>query len=211
MVQQDDDVCTGKSSQWSQKHGFAVTQLEAQRERGFRAMFPFRSTFILTAITICFPFVLPIVGLYTQQANSGGGGGHASHHSRSTNHSHNHNHNSVMAADFSKKDEFRKYLEGSGVLDALTKALVGLYEEPEKPQSAMDYIKKYIGAPADVDVDGLKRENAQLKQEVQKLTSQLKNNQNSKGGGHHHHHHHNGHNHHHGKGNNRGGNNNNNK
>ena len=33
----------------------------------------------------------------------------------------------------SKKEEFRKYLEKSGVIDALTKVLVGLYEEPERP------------------------------------------------------------------------------
>jgi hypothetical protein len=32
-----------------------------------------------------------------------------------------------------KKEEFRKYLERSGVVDQLTKVLVGLYEEPEKP------------------------------------------------------------------------------
>ena len=35
------------------------------------------------------------------------------------------------AAD-SKREEFRKYLEKAGVLDAMTKVLVGLYEEPEK-------------------------------------------------------------------------------
>lgn len=33
----------------------------------------------------------------------------------------------------SKKEEFRKYLEQTGVIDQLTKTLVGLYEEPEKP------------------------------------------------------------------------------
>ena len=31
-------------------------------------------------------------------------------------------------SDFSKKEEFRRYLEKTGVLDALTKVLVGLYE-----------------------------------------------------------------------------------
>ena len=36
----------------------------------------------------------------------------------------------------SKKEEFRKYLEKSGVIDALTKVLVGLYEEPERPPNA---------------------------------------------------------------------------
>ena len=38
----------------------------------------------------------------------------------------------------SKKEEFRKYLEKSGVVDALTKVLVGLYEEPEKPGNALE-------------------------------------------------------------------------
>ena len=32
-----------------------------------------------------------------------------------------------------KKEEFRKFLEKTGVIDQLTKVLVGLYEEPEKP------------------------------------------------------------------------------
>lgn len=42
----------------------------------------------------------------------------------------------------SKKEEYRKYLEKSGVIDALTKVLVGLYEEPERPPNAVDYIKR---------------------------------------------------------------------
>lgn len=53
----------------------------------------------------------------------------------------------------SKKEEFRKYLEKSGVIDALTKVLVGLYEEPERPPNAVDYIKRYMGAPTGIDVD----------------------------------------------------------
>ena len=39
------------------------------------------------------------------------------------------------------------------MVDALTKVLVGLYEEPERPLHAVDYVKKYIGAPAGVDAD----------------------------------------------------------
>lgn len=42
----------------------------------------------------------------------------------------------------SKKEEFRKYLEKAGVLDALTKTLVCLYEEPEKPNNALDFLRK---------------------------------------------------------------------
>lgn len=38
-----------------------------------------------------------------------------------------------------KRDEFRKYLERTGVMDALTKVLVALYEEAEKPENALEY------------------------------------------------------------------------
>ena len=44
----------------------------------------------------------------------------------------------------SKKEEFSKYLENSGVIEELTKMLVGLYEEPDKPMNAMEYLKKYF-------------------------------------------------------------------
>ncbi|KAK4881618.1 hypothetical protein RN001_004937 [Aquatica leii] len=39
-----------------------------------------------------------------------------------------------------KREEFRKYLEKTGVMDALTKVLVSLYEEPDKPENAVEYI-----------------------------------------------------------------------
>jgi hypothetical protein len=38
----------------------------------------------------------------------------------------------------SKKEDFRKYLEKSGVIDQLTRVLVGLYEEPDKPANAIE-------------------------------------------------------------------------
>ena len=38
-----------------------------------------------------------------------------------------------------KREEFRKYLEDSGVLDVITKALIALYQEAEKPQDALEY------------------------------------------------------------------------
>jgi len=56
-------------------------------------------------------------------------------------------------------------LEKAGVIDQLTRVLVGLYEEPEKPQNAIEYfikfivnryMKKYLGSPADLDVEKLK-------------------------------------------------------
>lgn len=38
--------------------------------------------------------------------------------------------------------------------------------EPERPRNAMDYVKKYLGAPASVDIDGLKRENEDLRKQL---------------------------------------------
>ena len=38
-----------------------------------------------------------------------------------------------------KKDEFRAYLEKTGVVDQLTKVLVSLYEESDKPTNALEY------------------------------------------------------------------------
>ena len=73
----------------------------------------------------------------------------------------------------SKKEEFRKYLEKSGVIDALTKVLVGLYEEPERPPNAVDYIKRYMGAPTGIDVDALRQENEDLKKEREELRSTI--------------------------------------
>ena len=59
-------------------------------------------------------------------------------------------------------------------MDALTKVLVGLYEEPDRSHvNALDYVKKYLGAPAGVDLDGLKRENDELKKQVEKYKKQL--------------------------------------
>ena len=72
-----------------------------------------------------------------------------------------------------KKEEFRKYLERAGVIDNLTKVLVGLYEEPEKPGNAIEFIKKTLGAPSDTDVEALKAENEQLRLEKQSLEKRL--------------------------------------
>ena len=40
-----------------------------------------------------------------------------------------------------KREAFRKYLDDGGVLDSLTRVLVALYEEPENPEDALEYIK----------------------------------------------------------------------
>ncbi|CAH8610797.1 unnamed protein product [Schistosoma bovis] len=73
-----------------------------------------------------------------------------------------------------KREEFRKYLEKSGVIDALTKVLVGLYEEPEKPDNALEFMKKHLQAesPDPSDVEAMKVEISELKQKVEMLESE---------------------------------------
>ncbi|XP_039258996.1 c-Myc-binding protein-like [Styela clava] len=77
------------------------------------------------------------------------------------------------AAD-SKREEFRKYLEQSGVVDALTKVLVNLYEEPEKPSQALEFLRQHLGAagPETADVESLRLEVSELRGKVSQLTDE---------------------------------------
>merc|ERR1712168_1360118 len=76
----------------------------------------------------------------------------------------------------SKREEFRKYLETNGVVDALTKVLVSLYEEPEKARDSLDYIQKNIGVagPDAVNIEVYKQENAELQAKVAQLSEENK-------------------------------------
>jgi|TARA_B110000196_G_C20643309_1_gene429540 hypothetical protein len=59
------------------------------------------------------------------------------------------------------------------VIDQLTKVLVGLYEEPEKPGNVIDFIKKSLGAPSDTDVEQLMAENEELKRQKGDLEKKI--------------------------------------
>jgi hypothetical protein len=59
------------------------------------------------------------------------------------------------------------------VIDHLTRALVGLYEESDKPNNSIDYLKKNLGAPVEVDTVKLKSELEKLKNENVKLGKEL--------------------------------------
>mmetsp|Transcript_37664 Transcript_37664/g.43022 ORF Transcript_37664/g.43022 Transcript_37664/m.43022 type:complete len:118 (+) Transcript_37664:96-449(+) len=93
--------------------------------------------------------------------------------SNSNNNNINNNSNSSNNTESSKKDDFRRYLERTNVIDSLTKVLVGLYEEPERPTNAIDYVRKYMGAPANIDVDSIKKENQDLRTQVERLSKKV--------------------------------------
>ncbi|GAQ88042.1 hypothetical protein KFL_003960030 [Klebsormidium nitens] len=69
----------------------------------------------------------------------------------------------------SKKEAFRKYLESSGVLDSLTKVLVSLYEEPEKPPTGIDFVKAHLGGPTPQEFEQLRKEKEELQAKYDEL------------------------------------------
>ncbi|XP_071378862.1 C-Myc-binding protein [Centroberyx affinis] len=79
-------------------------------------------------------------------------------------------------ASESKREQFRRYLEKSGVLDSLTSVLVTLYEETDKPNNALDFIKLHLGAagPEPADTDALRLELAELQQKCTLLLEENK-------------------------------------
>ncbi|KAF7652002.1 hypothetical protein LDENG_00102760 [Lucifuga dentata] len=79
-------------------------------------------------------------------------------------------------ASESKREQFRRYLEKSGVLDTITSVLVALYEESDKPTNAMDFIKLHLGAAAaePADAEALRMELADLQQKCNLLMEENK-------------------------------------
>ena len=68
----------------------------------------------------------------------------------------------------SKREEFRKYLEKNGVMDVLTRCLVSLYEEPDKPADALQYVRSTLGAasPDKVELESLRLVVAEMREKV---------------------------------------------
>lgn len=61
-----------------------------------------------------------------------------------------------------KKEAFRKYLESSGAVDALTKVLVALYEQNDKPSSALEFIQHRLSCPSISEHEKLQAEFSDL-------------------------------------------------
>merc|ERR1712156_1395452 len=73
----------------------------------------------------------------------------------------------------SNKEKFTRYLEKEGVLEHMTRQLMALYEEDEKPKSALDYLKQSFGGNKE-EVAKLKEENEKLQEENARLRQKLK-------------------------------------
>ncbi|XP_059439453.1 uncharacterized protein LOC132172043 [Corylus avellana] len=71
-----------------------------------------------------------------------------------------------------KKEAFRKYLESSGVLDALTKVLVALYEQNDKPSSALEFIQQKLGGPSASEYEKLQAEMSNLQIKYDELVAE---------------------------------------
>ncbi|KAH0792364.1 C-Myc-binding protein isoform X2 [Histomonas meleagridis] len=72
-----------------------------------------------------------------------------------------------------KRENFRKYLEDGNVMEAITHALVSLYEEPEQPADPLNYIRQSIGAVEGVDISSLIRRNQELKERIASLNHEI--------------------------------------
>lgn len=82
-----------------------------------------------------------------------------------------------------KREEFRKYLENAGAIDNLTRALVKLYEQKNKPQDAVKFIRKEMCLTCHdeeqyellaADLDEANRKICQMEREIARLRGQVK-------------------------------------
>lgn len=75
-----------------------------------------------------------------------------------------------------KREEYRKYLERCGLLDALTKALVSLYDEQEKPEDGLEYLRTSLGDPRPPmsEIERMKCELEESKRKIKELVEEVR-------------------------------------
>ncbi|KAM9851750.1 c-Myc-binding protein-like [Aulostomus maculatus] len=75
-----------------------------------------------------------------------------------------------------KREQFRRYLEKAGVVDSLTSVLVALYEQPEKPNDALEFVKQHLGTASQIpaDAEALQQEVIDLRQRCARLEDENK-------------------------------------
>ncbi|XP_022219637.1 arginine kinase [Drosophila obscura] len=80
-----------------------------------------------------------------------------------------------MTSIESKRVQYRKYLERAGVIDALSKALIKLYEEQNKPEDAIRFVRKFMceSCPDDAQYDLMKNDLEEAKTNISRLEQEL--------------------------------------
>ncbi|XP_019948877.1 c-Myc-binding protein-like isoform X2 [Paralichthys olivaceus] len=75
-----------------------------------------------------------------------------------------------------KREQFRRYLEKAGVVDSLTSVLVALYEQPERPSNALEFVKQHLGAAGQTsaNTEPLQQEVIDLRQRCARLAEENK-------------------------------------
>ncbi|XP_067133788.1 c-Myc-binding protein-like isoform X2 [Centruroides vittatus] len=68
-----------------------------------------------------------------------------------------------------RREEFRKYLESVGIFDSLTKAFLNLFEEENKPEDPLRYIKQQLGINGSNNMESLKEQLIEAKQKLEEL------------------------------------------
>ena len=72
-----------------------------------------------------------------------------------------------------RKEAFRQLVERAGITDAVTRALVMLYEEPTKPEDPLLYFRNALASMADDRQAALEAEVAKLREENETLRGRL--------------------------------------
>ncbi|KAJ6638533.1 c-Myc-binding protein [Pseudolycoriella hygida] len=74
-----------------------------------------------------------------------------------------------------KRDQFRKYLEATGVIEVLSKSITKLMESPEKPESPVAFIRQNMGlTQKELDeIEFLKEEVESYKKQVKDLKNEI--------------------------------------
>lgn len=71
------------------------------------------------------------------------------------------------------REEFRKYLEETGLTDSITRVLAHLYDDFDNKPNPLQYLKQHLGCPPGVDAKELRRENEELRREIARLQAEI--------------------------------------
>ena len=71
------------------------------------------------------------------------------------------------------QEEFRRYLDDTGLNKVITRILIQLFEESPWPEDPIGYFKHYLECPLVVNVDALRAENEELQMKNEELETTL--------------------------------------